>query len=34
MSDLIDVARRIEVEAQLSVHPDTAAKVMSDLLTR
>ena len=34
VDDQLDVARRIEVEAFLSVRPETAARVMSDLRTR
>ena len=34
IDDQLDVARRIEVEAYLSVHPDAAARVMSDMRTR
>jgi hypothetical protein len=33
VDDQLDVARRIEVEAFLSVRPETAARVMSDLRT-
>jgi anti-sigma factor RsiW len=31
VDDQLDVARRIEIEAFLSTHPETAARVMSDL---
>ncbi|MBB2973314.1 anti-sigma factor [Mesorhizobium sp. RMAD-H1] len=34
VDDQLDVARRIEVEAYLSGHPDVAARVMADLRTR
>ncbi|MEI9417667.1 anti-sigma factor family protein, partial [Mesorhizobium sp. Cs1321R2N1] len=34
VDDQLDVARRIEVEAFLSVRPEAAARVMSDLRTR
>ncbi|PLU24301.1 Fis family transcriptional regulator, partial [Sinorhizobium medicae] len=34
VDDQLDVARRIEVEAYLSAHPNVAARVMSDLRTR
>lgn len=34
VDDQLDVARRIEVEAFLSIRPEAAARVMSDLRTR
>lgn len=34
VDDQLDVSRRIEVEAYLSVHPAIAARVMADLRTR
>jgi len=34
VDDQLGVARRIEVEAYLSAHPDVAARVMGDLRTR
>ncbi|MGO4839214.1 anti-sigma factor, partial [Rhizobiaceae sp. 2RAB30] len=34
VDDQLDVGRRIDVEAFLSVRPETAARVMADLRTR